>query len=150
MGKVSFGPSMLPALCDLLMAAAHADDALDGNEVKAVEDYLQSLSSQDEPLPEELRARIAGFDPASFSLEACVSALGELSADQRRAVLEMLADLSEADETIDMAEDEFLRSVAKAIGASDEDMRGLTVDIEIVPATSRPKPPPVPVKKSQD
>ena len=62
-------------------------------------------------------------------------------------MLEMLSTLSESDDEIDLAEDEFLRKVAGAVGATADELEGLTVEIEIVvPTPSRPKPPPLPKK----
>ncbi len=147
MAKATFEASSLPHLCDLLMAGAHADDHLDGREVEAVKKLLSGLI-EDGALPEEIVARIEGFDPKGFDLQASAKGLGEISKEHKRAVLEMLSNLSEADAEIDFAEDEFLRKVADALGATAEELKGLTVDIEIVPPTrQRPAPPPLPKKK---
>jgi uncharacterized tellurite resistance protein B-like protein len=151
MAKVTFGAEQLPHLTDVLMAGAHADEDLDGREVEAVERLLIGLIKGADALPEGLGNRIRYFDPEDFDLGATIGALGELSMDQRRAVLEMLSDLSEADEEIDLAEDEFLRSVADAMGATAEEMKGLTVDVELVveasPSRRAPPPPPPASKK---
>ena len=147
MAKATFEASTLPHLCDLLMAGAHADDHLDGREVEAVKKLLGELIEDGEELPDELVARIDGFDPKGFDLQTSAKGLGELSKEHKRAVLEMLSTLSESDDEIDLAEDEFLRKVADAVGATAEELEGLTVEIEIVvPPPSRPKPPPLPKK----
>ena len=149
MAKVTFEAEQLPHLTDVLMAGAHADEDLDGREVEAVEQLLIGLIKGAEALPEGLSNRIRYFDPEDFDLGATIGALGELSKEQRRAVLEMLSDLSEADEEIDLAEDEFLRGVAEAMGATAAEIEGLTVDVELViePSPSRRAPPPPPAKK---
>ncbi len=143
MTKATFESSALPYLCDVLMAGAHADDRLDGREVDAVKKLLGTFTRDGEGLPDNILGRIDAFDPKTFDLTATVAGLGELSREQKRAVLEMLSALSESDDEIDLVEDEFLRKVASAIGATSEELQGLTVEIEIV---SRPVPPPLPKK----
>jgi len=153
MTKVTFEADVLPHLTDVLMAGAHADDELDGREVTAVQKLLVGLIKDADELPEALAQRIEGFVPADFNLQRTVYALGDLTPEQRRAVLEMLSDLSEADEEIDLAEDEFLRKVAAAMGSEPEELKGLTVEIELIsnpsPSRKAPPPPPPPKKKSE-
>lgn len=146
MSKVTFDESSLPHLCDLLMAAAYADEQLDGREVEAVKKFLTDLMKDGSALPDEFVARIEGFDPKKFDMVATAAGLGDLTAERKRAVLEMISELSESDEEIALDEDEFLRKTANAIGASAAQLEGLTVEVEIV-APSRPKPPPLPAKK---
>lgn len=148
MTKVTFEADLLPHLTDVLMAGAHADEQLDGREVETVEKLLVGLIKDADALPEGLAKRIKEFDVESFNLKRTIYALGDLTTDQRRAVLEMLADLAEADEEIDMAEDEFLREVAEAMGSDPSELEGLTVEIELIsePSPSRRAPPPPPKK----
>lgn len=143
MAKATFEAPALPHLCDVLMAGAHADDRLEDREVEAVKKLLGGLIKGGGSLPEELVERIAKFDPKAFDVATSCKGLGELTAEQKRGVLEMLSDLSESDDEIDLAEDEFLRKVAGALGASEAELDGLVVEVEIVPR-ERPKPPPVP------
>lgn len=153
MTKVTFEADLLPHLTDVLMAGAHADDELDGREVEAVEKLLVGLIKDADALPEGLAKRIQAFDLNAFDLQSTIHALGDLSKEQRRAVLEMLSDLAEADEEIDLAEDEFLRTVAEAMGSKPEELEGLVVEIELVsdPSPSRraPPPPPPPKKRAE-
>ena len=151
MTKVTFEADLLPHLTDILMAGAHADQELDGREVEAVEKLLIGLIKDADELPEGLSNRIKSFDPAEFDMKRTSYALGELTKEQRRAVLEMLSDLAEADNEIDLAEDEYLRMVAEALGSKPEELEGLTVEVELVadPSPSRRAPPP-PVPKKKD
>lgn len=151
MTKVTFEADLLPHLADVLMAGAHADEQLDGREVEAVKTLLVSLLADADALPEELDKRIDEFDPEAFDVKRTVYAMGDLSPEQRRAVLEMLSDLAEADEEIDMMEDEFLRRVAETMGSKPEELEGLTVEIELVSGpTRRAPPPPPPQSKKAD
>jgi len=149
MTKVTFEADLLPHLTDILMAGAHADEELDGREVEAVQNLLVALIKDADELPAGLAQRIEEFDPETFDIKRTAYAMGDLSTEQRRAVLEMLSDLAEADEEIDLAEDEFLRSVAVAMGSQPEELEGLTVEVELVsePSPSRRAPPPPPPKK---
>jgi uncharacterized tellurite resistance protein B-like protein len=149
MTKVTFEADLLPHLTDILMAGAHADEELDGREVEAVQNLLVALIKDADELPAGLAKRIEEFDPEAFDIKRTAYAMGDLDKEQRRAVLEMLSDLAEADEEIDLAEDEFLRSVAVAMGSQPEELEGLTVEIELVsePSPSRRAPPPPPPKK---
>jgi uncharacterized tellurite resistance protein B-like protein len=150
MTKVTFEADLLPHLADVLMAGAHADEQLDGREVEAVKTLLVSLLTDADELPEELDERIDEFDPEAFDVKRTVYAMGDLSPEQRRAVLEMLSDLAEADEEIDLLEDEFLRMVAEAMGSKPEELEGLTVEIELVSNPTRRAPPPPPPRKKPD
>lgn len=152
MTKVKFEADLLPHLTDVLMAGAHADQKLDGREVEAVQTLLVKLIKDAEELPEALAERIEAFEPEAFDIKQTIQAMGELTREQRRAVLEMLSDLAEADEEIDLAEDEFLREVAEAMGSKPEELDGLTVEIELVstsPTRRAPPPPPPPRKKAE-
>ena len=147
MSKATFDTDQLPALTDILMAGAYADDNLDGREVKTVRKMLVDAMKDADELPDELQDRIERFRPGEFDLEVAVARLGKLDSVHRRAVLEMLADLSEADDEIDMQEDEFLRQVAAELGAKDTELKGLTVEIEIITKKRQPPPPPKLPKK---
>lgn len=143
-----FASATLPFLADLLLAFAHADNRLDGREVQAVRTLLGKQLKADDELPEELASRIDAFDIKTFDLDATVKGLGTLTKEHKRAVLEMLSEVGESDDEIDFAEDEFLRKVGDAIGASAEELKGLLVEIvfELPPAKKRPAPPPLPKK----
>ncbi len=147
MTRVTFEADLLPHLSDVLMAGAHADQHLDGREVEAVQKLLKSLIKDADELPDELASRIKEFGNEKFDLKQSIDALGKITAEQRRAVLEMLSKLAEADEEIDMAEDEFLRNVAEAMGSKPEELKGLTVEVELISTTSRRAPPPPSPKK---
>ncbi len=144
MTKATFEAELLPHLADILMGGSHADEHLDGREVDAVVELLTGLIKDADELPEPLRNRIDAFDPEQFDIKRTAYAMGDLSKEQRRAVLEMLSDLSEVDDEIDLKEDEYLRAVADALGSSTEELEGLVVEIELISTPSRPVPPPLP------
>jgi uncharacterized tellurite resistance protein B-like protein len=145
MAKAIFDADLLPHLANIFMGAAHADEQLDGREVEAVERLLVGLTKPADGAQEFIRACIKAFNPKKFDITTSVRALGVLSTEQRRALLEQLSELQEADEEIDSREDDFLRKVADAMGSTQEELKGLTIDLETENATpDRAGPPPLP------
>lgn len=127
----------LAALCDLLMAAAHADGEFDGLEAGEIADVLDEVVRGD--LPAEISTRLTRFDAVSFDLQATVTSLEGLSADDRRSVLALVARVIEADDLNDLAEAEFIRAVATALKCNAADVAEHTFEVEILPG-----PPPLP------
>jgi uncharacterized tellurite resistance protein B-like protein len=137
-------------LCDLLLGAAHADHQFKDREREEVRDMLADLT--DGELPTELEQQIAAFDPARFDLAATARAFHADSPDDRRRLLFLVAAINEADDEIDLAEDDYLRAVCTALELPDSALAGLTVDVEIEElreafAKVRRGPPPPPPRR---
>jgi uncharacterized tellurite resistance protein B-like protein len=115
------------ALCDLLLGAAYADDHLHENEKDFVRAHLVALCGGE--LPPDLAARIDAFDRERFDLDRTVAAFAADSHEQKRAILELVAALHDTDEELDLAEDDYLRELARALGAEDA-LEGLALDYE--------------------
>jgi uncharacterized tellurite resistance protein B-like protein len=116
-------------LCDLLLGAAYADRELKDVEDDELRAMLVDLSGGE--LTTELEARIAGFEPDGFDLAATAAAFRDDPADDRRRLLFLVAAIHDADDEIDLAEDEYLRALAKALALPDDALAGLTVDVEV-------------------
>lgn len=129
----------LKHILDILMAAAAADGHTDFKERDAIRGYLEGLGVEDEEIRDELESHQWLFDAESFDLEDSVKGLGELSTEQRSAVIKMLEKVEAADGVIDLAESEFISRVAIALGASDEEADKLSLQIMEAKA-----PPPLP------
>lgn len=138
-------------LCDLLLGAAYADRELKDVEDDELRAMLVDLSGAE--LSTELEARIASFDPEKFDVTAAAAAFKDDPADDRRRLLFLVAAINEADDEIDLAEDDYLRALCKALDLPDEALAGLTVElleVEEAPdlradfAKVRRGPPPVP------
>lgn len=129
----------LKHVLDILMAAAAADGHTDFQERDAIRSYLEELGVDEEEAMDDLESHQWLFDPGKFDLEESVKGLGELSADERSAVIRMLEKVEAADGVIDLAESEFISRVAVALGASDEEADKLTLEIMDAKA-----PPPIP------
>ncbi len=118
------------ALCDILLGAAYADDYFHERERDFVRAHLVALCGGE--LPRDLATRIDRFDPASFDLAASAAPFARHSNDAKRDLLELVASLHETDEEIDLAEDDYLRALARALGA-EELLGGLTIEHESKP-----------------
>lgn len=140
----------LLVVTDILLGAAHADGTSDGTEVLAVRDLLKELHGGKD-LPSDIEARIEGFDPKKFSVEKAVAELKKTSKLEGRKLLELCATIRDADEEIDFAEDEYIKSVGKALGMKASEYADLTLDYEVEEAAAalgtKSLPPKPPTKK---
>ena len=145
-------PDRILSLCDLLLGAAHADERLDHREQETVRELLADLS--DGTLPADVEPRIRDFDPKKFDLAATAAAFKGDSADDKKRLLYLVAAVHESDEELDLAEDAYLKDLAKALELPDEALAGLTVGVEVeelktamTTVRKAPPPPPTPKKK---
>jgi uncharacterized membrane protein YebE (DUF533 family) len=143
---------LLP-ICDLLMAAAHADGRLDQREAEVVRELLADLIAGD--LPAAVDARIAGFDPRGFDLAAAAAAFRGDPLDERKRLLYLVDAVQEADDELDLAESSFLAALARALEVPADAVAGLTLEVEVEElkqalATARRGPPPIPGRRSDE
>ena len=140
-------------LCDLLLAAAYADQQLAPEEREEVRAVISDIAGG---LSSDALARLESFDASKFDLAATASAFRGDSEDDRRKLLFLVSAVIEADNEIDLAEDDFLRALASALELPASALEGLTVEIEAedlkdVFQAVRKTPPPPPAKlKSVD
>jgi tellurite resistance protein len=120
--------AMAELIADLLMGAAYADHTFDGRERAVVREMLEAWLAV-EDLPAALVTRLDGFDPDAFSLDGTVEGLGITDPKQARKVLELVAAVNEADEEIDLDEDEYLKRLAVALGVGSEESADLALEI---------------------
>lgn len=143
-------PDRILAVCDLLLGAAYADDEFKDREREEVREMLADLTGA--KLTDELEARIKNFDAKQFDVAKTAAEFKSDSDDDRRRLLFLVAAVHEADEEIDFAEDDYLRSLAKALELPDSALKGMIVDVEVEElqetlAKVRKGPPPPPKKK---
>jgi uncharacterized tellurite resistance protein B-like protein len=137
-------------LCDVLLGAAYADARLEDREREEIREILADLSGAE--LPPEVEQRIDAFDPKAFDLTRTVAVFKSDDVDERRRLLFLVAAVNDADEELDLAEDDYLRALAVALELPPSALEGLALDIEIEDlrvefAKVRKGPPPVPGKK---
>ena len=145
-------PDRILPLCDLLLGAAHADDRFEDREDEEVRALLTELSGTE--LSTDLEQRLASFDPKTFDLAATAKQFATDSFDDRRRLVHLVAAINDADEETDLAEDEYLRALAKALEMPDDSLLGLVLDVEIEVLREnfekvRKGPPPPPGKQAE-
>ncbi len=141
-------------LCDLLLAAAYADQQFKDREREEVREMLADLSGA--ALTPELEDQIAKFDPKSFDLLKTAGAFLADSEEERRRLLFLVAAVNDADEEVDLAEDEYLRELASALFLPAEALKGMVIEMEVEEqrevfqqVRKGPPPPPPGAKKAQ-
>jgi uncharacterized tellurite resistance protein B-like protein len=115
-------------LCELLLGAAYADDELHPQEATEIRALLIELAGE---LRVEVEACIASFEPAKFEMKSVLGYFRDDSEEQRRKLLLLVSTVIEADEEIDLAENDYLRELAAGLGLPSSALDGLTVDVEI-------------------
>jgi uncharacterized membrane protein YebE (DUF533 family) len=135
-------------LCELLLGAAYADTQLDPRETTEIRALLVELAGE---LRVEVEACIASFEPAKFDLANLAGYFKDDSEDERKKLLLLASTVIEADDEIDLAENDYLKKLATALGLPSSALAGLAVDIEIEEIqdafeTVRKAPPPVPAR----
>lgn len=113
---------------DLLLGAAYADKRLEGRELQAIRALLERVVGES-PLPDAQEARIKAFNPAKHDPQAAAATLTFLSDEDKRIVVDLVATVTEVDDEIDLAEDDYLRHVAMGLGMSEDEIATLTVQI---------------------
>lgn len=115
---------------DLLLGAAHADRTMEGGEEAAVRRLLGELLGGG-ALPAEVDARIKHFNAAGFDLAATAAAFKGDEPARKRHLLELVAAVHDADDVLDLDEDEYLNNLAKALGMKREEYSDLSLDYEV-------------------
>lgn len=144
-------PDRILPLCDLLLGAAHADRQFKDRERDEVREMLADLTGA--PLTKELEDRIAKFDPTRFDLAATAAEFRLDPLDDRRRLLYLVAAIHEADDELDLAEDDYLRALAGALAMPAGALTGMTLEVEVEVLRDsltkiRKGPPPPPPKKA--
>jgi uncharacterized tellurite resistance protein B-like protein len=133
-------------LCELLLGAAYADGELHSQEQTEIRALLVELAGERRV---EVEACIASFEPDKFDPSSVIGIFRGDTEEERRKLLLLVSTVIEADEEIDLAESEYLRGIASALGLPASALDGLVVDVEIEEvketfnAVAR-RPPPVP------
>jgi uncharacterized tellurite resistance protein B-like protein len=139
-------------LCELLLGAAYADGELQPQERTEIRALLIELAGEARV---EVEACIASFDPTKFDLGSVIGYFKDDSVEERQKLLLLVSTVVEADEEIDLAENEYLRQVATALALPESALAGVLVDVEIDEIKDtfnavRGTPPPPPVPRARD
>jgi uncharacterized tellurite resistance protein B-like protein len=138
-------------IADLLMGAAYADNQLDGRELDTVKQLLADVMSLDQ-IPAEMTARLEGFDAQAFDAKAAARSLELGSEQEKRHLVELIAAVAEADEELDLDENDYLEDVANALDLPRATFTDLTVEVlsvenlQVAGQRLMSVPPPIPEK----
>lgn len=135
-------------LCELLLGAAYADDELHAAEKTEIRALLVEMAGE---LRVEVEACIASFEPKKFDPRSVIGIFRDDSEDERLRLLRLISTVIEADDEIDLAENDYLRSVATALSLPSSALTGLVVDVQVEEikesfhaVRKRASPPPLP------
>lgn len=115
-------------LCELLLGAAYADAELHPRETTEIRALLVELAGEARI---EVEACIASFEPAKFDLQALVGYFRDDSEAARTKLLLLASTVIEADDELDLAENEYLRALAAALALPASALDGIALDVEI-------------------
>ncbi len=115
-------------IADLLMGAAYADNDLDGREYDVVKKLLAQVMDLT-TVPDEMVTRLDNFAPKEFDPIATAKSLGLVEEEEKRQLIELIAAVTEADEVLDLDENEYLENVANALELPRPSFSDLTVEI---------------------
>jgi len=124
---MSIAADRILPLCELLLGAAYADKELKDQEKDEVRALLEGLAGE---LSTEVELKISSFDPATFDLAASTAPFASDPEDDRKKLLYLVAAVNEADEELDLSEDDYLRALATALHMPSSALEGLTIEIE--------------------
>jgi uncharacterized membrane protein YebE (DUF533 family) len=117
-------------LCELLLGAAYADAELHPRETTEIRALLVELAGEAQARI-EVEACIASFEPAKFDLQALVGYFRDDSEAARTKLLLLASTVIEADDELDLAENEYLRALAAALALPASALDGIALDVEI-------------------
>jgi uncharacterized tellurite resistance protein B-like protein len=141
------GSDRIYPLCELLLAAAYADGELQPQEATEIRALLIELAGESRV---EVEACIASFEPAKFDLGSTVGYFRDDSPEQREKLLLLASKVVDADDVVDLGENEYLRQLATALALPSSALAGLALEIEAeelhdtFEEVRRPSPPPIP------
>lgn len=115
-------------LCELLLGAAYSDRELHPRERTEIRALLVELAGE---RCVEVEACIASFEPEKFTPSSVVGFFRDDPEEERRRLLLLVSTVIEADDQIDLAENDYLRELASLLGLPAAALEGLVLDVEI-------------------
>jgi len=133
-------------ICELLLGAAYADGQFQSQEKTEIRALLVELAGE---LRIEVEACIASFEPDKFDMSSIIGIFRDDTEAEREKLLLLVSTVIEADDEIDLAENNYLRELATALALPASALKGLALDIEIEEVKEtfnevRKGPPPIP------
>lgn len=144
----------IAVLTEIFLGAAYADHQLAGRERHRIADLVRDLMCA-QALPEGLQEHIDTFDPTTFDLASAARNFSQDPPMSRRRLLELVAQVMIADDEYDLAEDDFLRALARELQVPEAEFVDLTLDYEVSNLREsfeilRRVPPPTPAPRNNE
>lgn len=117
-------------LADLFLGAAYSDKEFCDDERFYVRRLLADLLCVDQ-VPDYLEKRIEQFDIIKFDLQAAAKEFAAQPPMSKRRLLELIAQVINANGVLDLAEDDYVHELAGALNVPIEDYHDLVLDYEI-------------------
>jgi uncharacterized membrane protein YebE (DUF533 family) len=114
-------------LCELLLGAAYADGELQAQEATEIRALLIELAGESRV---EVEACIASFEPAKFDLGSIIGYFRDDTEEQREKLLLLASKVVDADDVVDLAENEYLMQLATALALPTSALAGLAIEVE--------------------
>lgn len=114
-------------IADLLLGAAYADKNLSGHEEATIRTMLAKLLETD--LPAAVDEQIRKFDVAAFDLASVAKDFAKDPPLKKRELIELVAGVHDADDELDLDEDEYIRKLAEALGMPKSDYEDLSIEV---------------------
>lgn len=115
-------------LCELLLGAAYADRQLQPQEATEIRALLTEVAGERRV---EVEACLASFDPATFQPSSAAGVFRDDPEEERHRLLRLVTTVIEADDEIDLAENDYLRELARLLGLPASALDGLVVEMEL-------------------
>ena len=115
-------------LCELLLGAAYADGELLPEEATEIRALLVELAGEARV---EVEACIASFEPAKFDLASLVGIFSRDTEDERRKLVLLASKVIDADDVVDLAENDYLRELATALALPASALDGIALEVEV-------------------
>jgi putative colanic acid biosynthesis UDP-glucose lipid carrier transferase len=114
-------------IAEALMAAAHADRPASAQESEAVRQVLCGLLKMDR-LPDRLEERLRSFDPKGLDIKVLADQLMTSSVTGRNTLMQLTAQVCQADGQLDLSEDRYVLALALALGLEPDEYDHIVYD----------------------
>lgn len=132
-GTGLFEADKLVLVARILMAAASVDGDYDGDEQEVIERVLNRYTDA-ERLPRSVLEALVGFDETVFTLSEELAGLGAISKQERRLLVECVAEVLAADGVFHVGEEVFIEDLGELLGLDPSDYAVTRATLSKLPA----------------
>ncbi len=126
--ELPYSETQLELVGQILLGAACVDGKIEPEEIESIAGILQRHEAS--AWSDKVQERLHAFDAATFELAAACKTLGLHGAAERRTLLQLVAEVTSADDVHTDGEDDYIREVAEHLGAEPSEYKDLIVDFD--------------------